>query len=261
MHTVLSIAGSDSSGGAGIQADLKTITCLGEYGMTVITAITAQNTMGVTGIETISPQMVKAQIDAVFQDIFPDAVKLGMISKPEIMEVICEKLKEYHAKNVVVDPVMVATSGSNLMEDDTVITLKEKLIPLADIITPNLSEAQVLSGVTINNREDMVTAAKKINTFYNGAILIKGGHLTEEASDLLYVNGRIRWFNGKRYDNQNTHGTGCTLSSAIATYLAKGFSVDDSVEYAKQYVSDAIAAKLDLGKGRGPLWHNHMICD
>lgn len=259
MHTVLSIAGSDSSGGAGIQADLKTITCLGEYGMTVITAITAQNTMGVTGIENISPQMVGEQIDAVFQDIYPDAVKLGMISRPEIMEVICEKLREYQAQNIVVDPVMVATSGNSLMEDDTVITLKEKLLPLADIITPNLSEAQVLSGLAIKNREEMIEAAKVISDYYKGAILIKGGHLTEEAADLLYVDGKMNWFTGKRFENTNTHGTGCTLSSAIATYLAKGFSITDSVGYAKRYVADAIAANLNLGKGRGPLWHNFRI--
>lgn len=259
MHTVLSIAGSDSSGGAGIQADLKTITCLGEYGMTVITAITAQNTMGVTGIENISPQMVGEQIDAVFQDIYPDAVKLGMISRPEIMEVICEKLREYQAQNIVVDPVMVATSGNSLMEDDTVITLKEKLLPLADIITPNLSEAQVLSGLAIKNREEMIEAAKVISDYYKGAILIKGGHLTEEAADLLYVDGKMNWFTGKRFENINTHGTGCTLSSAIATYLAKGFSITDSVGYAKRYVADAIAANLNLGKGRGPLWHNFRI--
>lgn len=259
MHTILSIAGSDSSGGAGIQADLKTITCLGEYGMSVITAITAQNTMGVTGIENISPQMVAQQIDAVFQDIVPDAVKLGMISKPEIMDVICEKLRVYHAKNVVVDPVMVATSGSNLMENETIQFLKEKLIPLADIMTPNLSEAEVLSGISIHNKEEMIEAARQIQTYYKGAILIKGGHLTEEASDLLYENGNITWFDGIRYENPNTHGTGCTLSSAIATYLAKGNSMHDSVRAAKQYVASAIAADLDLGKGRGPLWHNHAI--
>lgn len=259
MHTILSIAGSDSSGGAGIQADLKTITCLGEYGMSVITAITAQNTMGVTGIENISVKMVKEQIDAVFQDIYPDAVKLGMISRPEIMEAICEKLKEYHAHNIVVDPVMVATSGNSLMEDDTVITLKEKLLPLADIITPNLSEAQMLSGLPIRNREEMIEAAKIIHEYYKGAILIKGGHLTEEAADLLYIKGKINWFTGKRYENPNTHGTGCTLSSAIATYLAKGYNMEDSVENAKKYVSDAIEANLNLGKGRGPLWHNFRI--
>lgn len=259
MHTVLSIAGSDSSGGAGIQADLKTITCLGEYGMTAITALTAQNTLGVEGVEAVSVQMVKAQIDAVFQDIRPEAVKLGMIATPDIMEAICEKLKEYKAENIVVDPVMVATSGSSLMENRTVKTLKEKLIPLSDIITPNISETEVLSGVSIVTKEDMVKAAEKIAEYYQGAILVKGGHLTETADDLLYQNGECIWFSGKRFENANTHGTGCTLSSAIATFLAKGFSMEKSVRNAKDYVADAIAANLDLGHGRGPLWHNHTI--
>lgn len=259
MHTVLSIAGSDSSGGAGLQADLKTVTCLGEYGMTVITALTAQNTMGVTGIENVSVPMVQKQIDAVCQDIYPDAVKIGMISSPEIMEAVCGKLIEYHLRNVVVDPVMVATAGSSLMEEDAVAVLKEKLLPLADIITPNLSEAQVLSRLPIHNREDMIEAAKVIGAYYKGAILIKGGHLTEEAADLLFEDGQIHWFTGRRYNNPNTHGTGCTLSSAIATYLAKGYDKNTSVEYAKKYVADVIAADLNLGKGRGPLWHNFRI--
>lgn len=259
MHTILSIAGSDSSGGAGIQADLKTITCLGEYGMTVITALTAQNTMGVDLVENASVPMVKAQMDAVMKDIFPDAMKLGMIATPQIMEAICEKLQEYPVKNVVVDPVMVATSGSSLMENETVVCLREKLIPLADIITPNLQEAEVLSKMQILNREDMVEAARKIGETYQGAILIKGGHLIEEAADLLYENGEITWYVGKRYDNENTHGTGCTLSSAIATFLAKGYNMKESVGRAKQYVADAIAADLNLGNGHGPLWHNHKI--
>lgn len=258
MHTVLSIAGSDSSGGAGIQADIKTITCLGEYGMSVITALTAQNTMGVTRIEPVSVDMVKAQIDAVFTDIVPEAIKLGMIATPEIMEAICEKLMEYHGKNIVVDPVMVATSGSSLMEQETVRTLKKLLIPLAHIITPNLQEAEVLSGISIKTRADMVAAAQKIGVYYQGAILIKGGHLTEEAWDLLYENGEITWFQGKRFDNPNTHGTGCTLSSAIATYLSKGLSMKESVKEAKAYVAGAICANLDLGRGRGPLQHNYI---
>lgn len=258
MHTILSIAGSDSSGGAGIQADLKTITSLGEYGMTVITALTAQNTTGVQSVEAVSVQMVKAQIDSVFQDIRPEAVKLGMIATPDIMEAICEKLDEYRADNVVVDPVMVATSGSNLMENRTVRTLKEKLIPRADIITPNLSEAEVLSGISVRNREDMEQVAEQIAEYCNGAILIKGGHLTETADDLLYMNGNPIWISGKRYDNKNTHGTGCTLSSAIATFLAKGYAMEESVRKAKEYVAGAIAAGLDLGKGRGPLMHNYQ---
>lgn len=259
MHTVLSIAGSDSSGGAGIQADLKTITCLGEYGMTVITAITAQNTTGVFGVEGISVDMVKAQIDAVFQDIRPDAVKLGMIATPDIMEAICEKLTEYKAEHIVVDPVMVATSGSTLMENQTVQTLKTQLIPLAEIITPNISEAEVLSGIPVAGKEDMERAAGRIAEYYHGAILIKGGHLTDIADDLLYTEGQPVWISGERINNENTHGTGCTLSSAIATFLAKGCSLEESVRKAKNYVTGAIGAGLNLGEGRGPLWHNHGI--
>lgn len=259
MYKVLSIAGSDSSGGAGIQADLKTITCLGEYGMTVITALTAQNTMGVDNVETVSVQMVQSQIDAVFCDIRPDAVKLGMIATPDIMEAVCDKLMEYKAKNIVVDPVMVATSGSTLMENRTVRTLKERLIPIADIITPNISEAEVLSGIKIYGMEDMRNAAERIGVYCKGAILIKGGHLSEGAEDLLYKDGKAVWFSGKRLENSNTHGTGCTLSSAIATFLAKGFCMEDSVERAKNYVAGAIAAGLDLGNGRGPLWHNYIL--
>ena len=259
MKAVLSIAGSDSSGGAGVQADLKTITCLGEYGMAVITALTAQNTTGVTGVEGVSVHMVKAQLDAVFTDIRPDAVKLGMIATPETMEAIVEKLVQYQAVNIVVDPVMVATSGSTLMEDRTVLTLKEKLIPLADIITPNISEAEVLSGREIVTKKDMVEAAKVIAQYYDGAILMKGGHLSGAADDLLYWKDEEKWFSGKRIENPNTHGTGCTLSSAIATFLAKGNSIEDSVKFAKSYVEGAIAAKLDMGKGRGPLQHNYSI--
>lgn len=259
IHTVLSIAGSDSSGGAGVQADLKTITCLGAYGMTVITALTAQNTMGVSGVETVSVPMVEAQLDAVFSDIVPDAVKLGMIPTPEIMEAICAKLVEYRAKHIVVDPVMVATSGSTLMEDRTVQTLISRLIPLAEIITPNLREAQVLSGIEIHTQEDMVAAAEKIAGYYSGAILIKGGHLTKDADDLLFQNGSETWMCGKHIENENTHGTGCTLSSAIVTFLSKGCTVEESVREAKAYVASLIEAGLNLGHGRGPLWHNHGL--
>ena len=261
MQAVLSIAGSDSSGGAGIQADIKTITSLGEYGMTVITALTAQNTMGVRAVEDVSVPMVEEQIDAIFQDIRPQAVKLGMISTPEIMEAICRKLVEYKAENIVVDPVMVATSGSILMESRTLQTLKEKLIPLADIITPNLKEAEVLSGINITSPEEMKEAAKQIAQYYTGAILIKGGHLVGNADDMLYQDQKITWFKGTRIENENTHGTGCTLSSAIATFLAKGESIEKSVELAKEYVTKAIEAKLDLGKGRGPLKHNWYMND
>lgn len=259
IHTVLSIAGSDSSGGAGIQADLKTITCLGAYGMTAITALTAQNTLGVSSVETVPVPMVEAQIDAVFSDIVPDAVKLGMIPTPEIMEAVCAKLVEYKASHIVVDPVMVATSGSALMEDRTVQTLISRLIPLAEIITPNISEAQVLSGIGIHAKEDMAAAAEKIAGYYSGAILIKGGHLTGEADDLLFQNGSETWICGKHMENENTHGTGCTLSSAIATFLAKGQTVEESVRKAKDYVASRIEAGLNLGHGRGPLWHNHGL--
>lgn len=259
MHTILSIAGSDSSGGAGIQADLKTITCLGEYAMTAITAITAQNTEGVQSVEAVSVQMVRAQIDAIFKDIRPEAVKLGMIATPDIMEAVCEKLIQYQAENIVVDPVMAATSGSILMENRTVRTLKEQLIPLADIITPNISEAEVLSGISIVGKDDMLRAAGNIAAYYDGAVLIKGGHLEETADDLLYRNGKAVWFPGSHIRNENTHGTGCTLSSAIATFLAKGYPIGESVKHAKDYVTGAIAADLNLGHGRGPLWHNYVL--
>lgn len=259
MKTVLSIAGSDPSGGAGIQADLKTITCLGEYGMSVITGLTLQNTMGVYEVMNIPAELIQGQMDAVFQDIYPDAVKIGMIATPDILKGICEKLEEWKPKQIVVDPVMVATSGASLMQKETIKGLKEQLIPLADIISPNLQEAEVLSGVQIINREDMIRAAQKIREYYTGGILIKGGHLTADASDLLYRENEAIWFHGKRYDNPNTHGTGCTLSSAIATYLAKGCSLEESVKRAKDYVAGAIAFGMDLGKGRGPLCHNYFF--
>lgn len=259
MHTVLSIAGSDSSGGAGIQADLKTITCLGAYGMTVVTALTAQNTVGVEAIEAVSLQMLRSQMDAVFTDIRPEAVKVGMIATPDCMDIICDKLQQYQAKNIVVDPVMVATSGSVLMENRTLKTLVERLLPLADLVTPNLKEAEVLSGISIHTKEDMVEAAHQIASICKGDVLIKGGHLRNCADDLLYQKEDVLWMEGVRIDNPNTHGTGCTLSSAVATYLAKGFSMEESVRAAKDYVTGAIKAKLDLGSGSGPLLHNYRM--
>lgn len=261
MHAILSIAGSDSSGGAGIQADLKTITCLGEYGMTVITSLTAQNTTGVRDVENVSLHMIQEQLDAVFLDIPPKAVKLGMIATPDIMELVCETLGKYRVDNIVVDPVMVATSGSNLMEKRTLQTLKKQLIPMADIITPNIQEAEVLSGVKIEGKREMEEAASCISQYCKGAILIKGGHLTDCADDFLYVDGRSIWISGERCPNENTHGTGCTLSSAIATFLAKGYKMETSVRKAKEYVSGAIGANLDLGQGRGPLMHNYSFAD
>ena len=255
MRTALTIAGSDSSGGAGIQADIKTMTANGVFAMSAITALTAQNTTGVTGIMEVSPEFLEEQIDCVFTDIRPDAVKIGMVSSAGLITAIADRLKEYHAENIVVDPVMVATSGAKLISDDAVATLKEKLLPIADILTPNIPETEVLSGMEVKTEEDMVSAARKISEQYQCAVLVKGGHQLNDANDLLYRNGECRWFYGKRIDNPNTHGTGCTLSSAIASNLAKGFSMDESVERAKEYISGALGAMLDLGRGSGPMNH------
>ena len=255
MKTALTIAGSDCSGGAGIQADLKTMTMNGVYAMSAITALTAQNTTGVTGIMEVTADFLKQQIEMVFDDIRPDAVKIGMVSSSTLIDAIAEELKKYNAKNIVVDPVMVATSGSALMETDAVTTLKAKLLPMATVITPNIPEAQVLTGMTIKNEEDMCCAAKKIYEELGCAVLLKGGHSINDANDLLYSNNGLRWFYGKRIDNPNTHGTGCTLSSAIAANLAKGYSLETSVERAKAYISGALSAMLDLGKGSGPMNH------
>ena len=255
MRTALTIAGSDCSGGAGIQADLKTMTMNGVFGMSAVTALTAQNTTGVTGISEVSPDFLRQQIDMVFQDIRPDAVKIGMVSSAGLIEAIAERLSAYQAENIVVDPVMVATSGSSLIETDAVATMKEKLLPLATLVTPNIPEAEVLSGLTVRNEEDMLAAAKAISESHGCAVLVKGGHSINDANDLLYSQGQARWFYGKRIDNPNTHGTGCTLSSAIASNLAKGFSLEESVRRAKEYISGALQAMLDLGKGRGPMNH------
>ncbi|MDE7244519.1 MAG: bifunctional hydroxymethylpyrimidine kinase/phosphomethylpyrimidine kinase [Oscillospiraceae bacterium] len=255
MRTALSIAGSDSCGGAGIQADLKTMTMNGVYAMSAVTALTAQNTTGVTGIQESAPEFLRQQLDAVFTDIFPDAVKIGMVSSAGLIGVIAERLTYYHARNVVVDPVMAATSGSRLMKTDAVSALVRELLPLATVITPNISEAEILSGLEIHREADMVRAAEKISGDGGCAVLLKGGHSVSDANDLLCYAGNIRWFHGKRIQNPNTHGTGCTLSSAIASNLAKGFSLEESVERAKAYISDALSAMLDLGKGSGPMNH------
>lgn len=255
MKTALTIAGSDSCGGAGIQADIKTMTMNGVYAMSAVTALTAQNTTGVRAIQESTPEFLRQQLDAVFEDIFPDAVKIGMVSSGELIDVIAERLNFYKAKNVVVDPVMVATSGASLMKTDGVKKLVEELFPLAAIVTPNIPEAQVLSGILIESKEDMVAAAEKIGTTYGCAVLLKGGHRINDANDLLFADGEVRWFLGKRIDNPNTHGTGCTLSSAIAANLAKGFALPESVQRAKNYISGALAAQLDLGCGQGPMNH------
>ena len=255
MKTALTVAGSDCSGGAGIQADLKTMTMNGVYAMSAITALTAQNTTGVRAIQESTPEFLKQQLDAIFQDIYPDAVKIGMVSSCQLIRVIADRLRYYDAKNVVVDPVMVATSGSALMKTDAVRTLVEELIPLSSLVTPNVPEAEILSGLTIKTKEDMMTAAKQLGDRYHCAVLLKGGHSINDANDLLYANGELIWFEGKRIDNPNTHGTGCTLSSAIAANLAKGFTLAESVQRAKNYISGALGAMLDLGKGPGPMNH------
>ena len=255
MKTALTIAGSDSSGGAGIQADIKTMITNGVYAMSAITALTAQNTTGVSGIMEVTPAFLAQQIDAVFEDIRPDAVKIGMVSSAELINCIAERLKYYQADNIVVDPVMVATSGARLMSEDAVETLKTELLPLATVITPNIPEAEVLANMEIHSQEDMLTAAKKIGDTYGCAVLCKGGHSINDANDVLYRNNTYQWFDGKRINNPNTHGTGCTLSSAIASNLSKGFDLSTSVQRAKDYISGALGSMLDLGQGSGPLNH------
>lgn len=273
MRKVLTIAGSDSSGGAGIQADIKTITVHGMYAMSAITALTAQNTTGVYGVMEVDSTFVEQQLDCIFQDIRPDAVKIGMVSNGSIMKSIANKLVEYEAKRVVVDPVMVATSGGRLMQKEAVGRFLDTLFTIADIITPNLSEAQVLSGMEIRDKKDMEMAAKKISRMIDRyekeklnlpqenkrpCILIKGGHWKDNADDLLYLSGEeeMIWIPGTRIENPNTHGTGCTLSSAIACHLADGYSMKESVQRAKKYLSGAIQDGLNMGHGNGPL--NHM---
>ena len=259
MRTALTIAGSDSSGGAGIQADIKTMISNGVYAMSAITALTAQNTTGVTGIMEVTPEFLEDQMDNIFTDIYPNAVKIGMVSSDALINKIADKLEEYKAGNIVVDPVMVATSGAKLICDEAVDALKERLLPIATVLTPNIPEAEVLSGMKIHTEEDMIKAAEKIGTEYHCAVLCKGGHQLNDANDLLWRDGEYKWFYGERIDNPNTHGTGCTLSSAIASNLAKGYDLDTSVERAKKYISGALAAMLDLGKGSGPMNHGFAI--
>jgi len=259
LKTALTIAGSDSSGGAGIQADIKTMTTNGVYAMSAITALTAQNTTGVRAIQESTPEFLAQQIDAVFEDIYPDAVKIGMVASGALIQVIADRLRFFDARNVVVDPVMVATSGSALIKTDAVQTLIEELLPLAVVVTPNIPEAQVLSGMEIQTQEDMYDAAKKIGDSYGCAVLLKGGHRINDANDLLYADGEYTWFKGKRIHNPNTHGTGCTLSSAIASNLAKGYPLTESIQRSKDYISGALAAMLDLGRGSGPMNHTFAL--
>ena len=259
IKKVLTIAGSDSSGGAGIQADIKTITAHKMYAMSAVTALTAQNTTGVYGIMEAPPEFVGQQLDCIFTDIFPDAVKIGMVSSSRIIEVIVEKLKQYEAKNIVVDPVMVSTSGCKLLTDEARDTLISKLLPIGTVITPNIPEAEVLCGFEIRDENGMVKAAQKIAERYSGAILVKGGHLVNDAVDLLYENAKLHWYKSERVNNPNTHGTGCTLSSAIACNLAAGKTLDESIGSAKAYLTGALKAMLDLGKGSGPMDHTYCI--
>lgn len=274
MKCVLSIAGSDSSGGAGIQADIKTITAQGMYAMSAVTALTAQNTMGVRDIMDVPASFVAEQLDCIFADIKPDATKIGMLANAQIITVVAQKLHQYAAQNIVLDPVMVSTSGSNLLQDKAVAILCGQLFELATVITPNIPEAELLCGFEIRDCADMEVAAKHIaglaaSDVASGvvprspAILIKGGHLIEHvhqsrpvyARDLLYYQGGFHWLESPYINNPNTHGTGCTLSSAIACNLAAGLNLNVSVKAAKLYLTDALEANLDLGKGRGPLNH------
>ena len=256
MKTVLTIAGSDCSGGAGIQADIKTMIMNGVYAMSVITALTAQNTTGVFGIQESPVEFVDQQMDCVFQDIFPDAVKIGMLSSPEIMHHVAAGLQKYEARHIVLDPVMVSTSGHRLRQKEAEETLQKELFPLAEVITPNIPEAEVLTGLKITDADSMELAARAISNKFHISVLLKGGHRIEDANDLLYTDGKTQWLKGKRIDNPNTHGTGCTLSSAIASNLAKGYDLTDSVIRAKSYLTDALRADLNLGKGSGPLDHS-----
>lgn len=259
MKTALTIAGSDPSGGAGLQADLKTFLTNGVYGMSVITSVTSQNTTGVSGVFDLPPEVVASQLDAVFSDIFPDSVKIGMVSSDEIIFVIAEKLKQYGAKNIVLDTVMVSTSGCPLLKDSAKAALIDKLFPLADIITPNIPEAQILSGINIKTENDMLNAAKEISDKYKVRVLLKGGHLTDDASDIFYDCACYRRYSIARINNPNTHGTGCTLSSAIAANLANGMDFDNAIRRAKDYITGALLDGMDLGSGSGPLNHGYMI--
>lgn len=259
MKTALTIAGSDSSGGAGIQADIKTMTAHGVYAMSAVTALTAQNTTGVKGIFEVPPAFLADQLDCVFTDIPPDAVKIGMVSNKELIETIAEKLSEYGAKNIVLDPVMVATSGASLSSESAVTALKERLLPNCTVVTPNLFEAEILSGLKIRSKIDMEQASQAILGAYGCAVLLKGGHSENDADDLLYQQSGPTWFHAGRIETKNTHGTGCTLSSAICSNLAKGFDLNTSVKKAKRYITGALEANLDLGIGSGPLNHAFAI--
>ncbi len=257
--TALTIAGSDCSGGAGIQADIKTMTMNGVYAMSAVTALTAQNTTGVREVMDITPAFLAAQLDAIFTDIYPDGIKIGMVSSAALVDVIAEKLTLYKAKHIVLDPVMAASSGAKLLSDEGIKALCEQLMPLAELVTPNIPEAEFLCGRKIKTQKDMEAAAQTIKEKFGCSVLLKGGHQTGEPNDFLLDKDGSRWFYGERIDNPNTHGTGCTLSSAIAAGLAKGLELEVAVEQAKKYISEALSAMLDLGAGSGPMDHAYWV--
>lgn len=257
MKKVLSIAGSDCSGGAGIQADLKTIIKHNCYGMSVITSLTAQNTRGVYSTLDCTKDFFEDQIDCVFEDIYPDSVKIGMLSSADIVKSLAIKLSIYKPKNVVFDPVMISSSGRKLLDDNAIETIKLNLLKYVDLITPNIAEAEILSGLKIKSNDDMILAAKEISKYYSGNILIKGGHNKDNADDLLFRDNLTTWFKGERIENDNTHGTGCTLSSAIACNLASELSMCESIKKAKIYLRKLLEDNMNLGRGSGPL--NHCI--
>ncbi|HOO90404.1 MAG TPA: bifunctional hydroxymethylpyrimidine kinase/phosphomethylpyrimidine kinase [Syntrophales bacterium] len=261
IKKVLTIAGSDSGGGAGIQADLKTITALGGFGMSVITALTAQNTLGVHGIHEIPVDFVKKQFDAVVTDIGVDAAKTGMLSSSEIMGTVADKITEYGIEKLVVDPVMVAKGGAMLIRQEAKKTLVERLLPLAYVITPNIPEAEELTGMEIVTVEEMKEAAQIIHRMGARHVFVKGGHLSGDALDILYDGRQLHEFISKRIDTKNTHGTGCTTSAAIATGLAQGMDVHGAVKRAKEYITAAIRASLAIGGGHGPTNHMAYVLD
>lgn len=256
VPSILTIAGSDSGGGAGVQADIKTVTALGLYASSVITAVTAQNTLGVQMVRPVAPELLTAQLDSVFSDLMPQAVKIGMLGTKDAILTVEDRIKYYSPDHIVLDPVMVSTSGKRLLDEEALAALSENLIPLASLVTPNIPEAEVLlGGITIQNREDMQKAALRLSGYYRVPILLKGGHLSSGACDLLCIGETIHWYSAPRIANPNSHGTGCTLSSAIACGLAEAMSLEQSVARAKHYLSGALSAGLDLGNGNGPLYH------
>jgi hydroxymethylpyrimidine/phosphomethylpyrimidine kinase len=253
MKRVLTIAGSDSGGGAGIQADLKAITLLGGYGMSVVTALTAQNTVGVQGIHEVPAPFVEKQIDSVLSDIGADAIKTGMLANAEIVDAVSRKIRQYKVKNVVVDPVMISKSGASLLKKEAREALTERLIPLAFVVTPNLSEAAVLTGLRVRSLEEMKKAARRIHQLGARHVVVKGGHLKGMAIDVLYDGKRYDEIEGPRIETRNTHGTGCTFASAIATLLARGETIEEAVKKAKTFITMAIRSGLSLGRGTGPV--------